>query len=108
MAFDETLAARVRDALEGLDIIEKKMFGGLAFMLSGNMCVGISGDDLMVRIGPDSEEEALSRPGVRVFDMTGRPMRGWILVAASVLEPDDALSEWVERGVDFAGTLPAK
>ena len=108
MAFGEKLAARVRDALEGLDIVEKKMFGGLAFMLSGNMCVGISGDELMVRIEPDSQDETLTKPGVRPFDMTGRPMRGWILVAGSVLGPDEALSDWVERGVDFAGTLPAK
>ena len=108
MAYDESLAERVRDVLEGLDIEEKKMFGGLAFMLSGNMSVGIAGDELMVRIDPDDQEEVLARDGVREFDITGRPMRGWILVAGSVLGADDTLAEWVERGTDFAGTLPPK
>ncbi len=108
MAYDESLAERVRDVLEGLDIEEKKMFGGVAFMLSGNMSVGIAGSELMVRIDPDDQEEVLAREGVREFDMTGRPMRGWILVAGSVLDADDALAEWVERGTDFAGTLPPK
>lgn len=108
MAFDEALAARVRTALEGLDVVEKKMFGGLAFMLSGNMCVGISGDDLMVRIDPETQEEALARHGVRVFDKTGRPMKGWILVAGFVLVSNEALSGWVERGVVFASSLPPK
>ena len=74
MAFDELLGDRVRDALDGLDVTERKMFGGLAFMLSGNMCVGISGDELMVRIAPDTHDEALVEPGVRAFDITGRPI----------------------------------
>ena len=86
MAYDEILAERIRDHVaDNPDIVEKKMFGGIAFMLSGNMAVGISNDELMVRTGPDGYEDAITRPGVRDFDMTGRRMRGWILVAADQL-----------------------
>jgi len=82
MAYDEALASRVRETLsENPEITERKMFGGIAFMLSGNMAVGVSKDDLMVRIDPDDQDDALAQPGVRIFDMTGRPMKGWILVS---------------------------
>ena len=108
MAYDENLAARVRTALEGLDITERKMFGGVAFMLSGNMCVGIAGDELMVRIDPELTEEALALAHVREFDMTGKRMRGWVLVGGPAIEADAGLSEWVERGVEYAGSLPPK
>ena len=84
------------------------MFGGIAFMLSGNMAVGVNKDDLMVRIDPDDHDEALAQPGVRVFDMTGRPMKGWILVAPEATEDDTDLQRWVEAGLDFAGSLPPK
>ncbi len=109
MAYDEALASRVRETLgENPEINERKMFGGIAFMLSGNMAVGVSKDDLMVRIDPDDQDEALAQSGVRVFDMTGRPMKGWILVAPEATEDDDALLRWVEAGLDFAGSLPPK
>jgi TfoX/Sxy family transcriptional regulator of competence genes len=109
MAFDEALAARVREALgENADISERQMFGGIAFMLSGNMAVGVSKEDLMVRIDPDDQEEALAYPGVRPFDMTGRPMKGWILVAPEATEEDSELGQWITRGLDFAGSLPPK
>jgi TfoX/Sxy family transcriptional regulator of competence genes len=84
------------------------MFGGIAFMLSGNMAVGVSKEDLMVRIDPEDQAEALARAGVRPFDMTGRPMKGWILVAPDVTAEDSDLAEWINRGLDFAGTLPPK
>lgn len=109
MAYDEALASRVRETLsENPEITERKMFGGIAFMLSGNMAVGVSKDDLMVRIDPDDQDDALAQPGVRVFDMTGRPMKGWILVASEATEEDTDLLTWVEAGLDFAGSLPPK
>jgi TfoX/Sxy family transcriptional regulator of competence genes len=109
MAYDEALASRVRETLgDNPEISERQMFGGIAFMLSGNMAVGVSKDDLMVRIDPDDQDEALAQPGVRVFDMTGRPMKGWILVAPEATEDDADLQRWVESGLDFAGSLPPK
>ena len=109
MAYDEALADRVREKLsENPEIRERKMFGGIAFMLSGNMAVGVSKGDLMVRIDPDDQDEALAEPGVRVFDMTGRSMKGWILVAPEAIDEDSGLQRWIETGLDFAGSLPPK
>ena len=109
MAYDEALAGRVRERLsDNPEISERKMFGGIAFMLSGNMAVGVSKDDLMVRIDPDEQDEALAQPSVRVFDMSGRPMKGWILVAPEATEEDSGLHRWIEAGLDFAGSLPPK
>ena len=109
MAYDEGLAERVRERL-GVrpGVTEKRMFGGIAFLYRGNMAVGVSGEDLMVRVGPEHTDTALARPGTRVFDMTGRPMRGWILVDSSVLAEDDALGRWVDEGHAFAAGLPPK
>ena len=104
MAFDEVLGDRVRE-LCGLP--EKRMFGGLAFLLDGNMAVGVIGDDLIVRLSKEEHAAALSEPGARPFDMTGRPMAGWLVVAGDVLD-DDVLESWVRRGVAFAETLPPK
>ncbi len=110
MAYDEDLAARVREQLSDQDgMSEKQMFGGLAFMLDGNMAVGLSGSgELMVRVGSDGTEQALAKPHTRLFDMTGRPMRGWILVAPEGITTKRALGGWVRRGVGFARTLPPK
>ncbi|MFF8968959.1 TfoX/Sxy family protein [Streptomyces sp. NPDC014995] len=109
MAYDEGLAQRVRERL-GTDpeIAEKRMFGGIAFLVRGNMAVGVTGDDLMVRVGPDATDAALSRPGTRVFAMTGRPMRGWVLVDGTALAEDDTLATWIDEGHAFAASLPAK
>jgi TfoX/Sxy family transcriptional regulator of competence genes len=109
MAYDEGLAERVRERL-GVhqDVTEKRMFGGIAFLYRGNMAVGVSGSDLMVRVGPEHTDAALDRPGTRVFDMTGRPMRGWILVDSSALAEDEALGRWVDEGHAFAASLPPK
>jgi hypothetical protein len=109
MAYDEDLADRVRDQLAAEPAVtEKAMFGGLAFLLEGNMAVGLSGDELMVRVGPDAADDALARPHTRPFDMTGRPMKGWILVAPEGVAEEDDLSAWVARGVDLARSLPPK
>ena len=107
MAYDEGLAERIRQALPaGRPIDEKAMFGGLAFLLDGRMFVGIVGDDLMVRVGPERHEEALSAPHVRPMDFTGRPMKGYVFVAPAGCASDGALREWVERAIAFASTLP--
>ena len=108
MAFDAVLGDRLRDVLGDVAAIsEKKMFGGLAFLDRGNMTVGVIGDDLIARIGQDATDAALAEPGVRLFDFTGKPMRGWVVVAGEYLD-DDVLREWVGRARDFVATLPAK
>ncbi len=109
MAYDEGLAQRVRSLLEGQPgYVEKKMFGGVGYMLRGNMACGVNKDDLIVRVGPDRYEEALTQPVARVFDMTGRPMKGWVVVEPQGVEEDEDLEGWVQQGVDFALTLPPK
>ena len=108
MPFDEGLAQRVREVLSDGDIGERKMFGGLTFMVRGHMCVGVVGEELMVRVGPDQNDEALSQPHARPMDFTGKPMDGFVYVTAKGLESDDDLKEWVDRGLQFNSTLPAK
>jgi TfoX N-terminal domain len=106
---DEALANRVRSVLNGTGgFSEKRMFGGLAFMVNGNMCCGVHGEKLILRLPPEQTEEALKQPHVRVFDMTGRPMKGWVLIAAGGVENDDDLTLWVGRGLEYARSLPAK
>ena len=107
MAFDEALASRVRSLVRGV-AVEKKMFGGLAFLVQGNMSVGVHGDALIVRVDPSETELALKQSGVRIFDLTGRPMKGWLLVSRDVLGSGKALTGWVKRGVAYAHSLPAK
>jgi TfoX/Sxy family transcriptional regulator of competence genes len=108
MAFDDALAERLRDRLrDAVGVHEKKMFGGLAFLTDGNMTVGVHGDDLIARIAPDDTAAALTEAGVRPFDVTGRPMRGWILVAGEALD-DAVLDRWVEQARAFVATLPPK
>jgi TfoX/Sxy family transcriptional regulator of competence genes len=109
VAFDEVLANRIRDLLSGTEgLAEKRMFGGIAFLLSGNMCCGVRGDDVILRVDPDSAEDALREPHVRIFDMTGRPMKGWLLVGSDAVASDEQLRSWIGMGVDFARSLPAK
>jgi TfoX/Sxy family transcriptional regulator of competence genes len=109
MAFDEGLAQRLRERLAGTSgLAEKKMFGGLSFLVDGNLCVGVIGDELIARVGPDAARPALERPGSRLFDFTGRPMKGWIAVDPSALEADDALAAWVDDALGFVRTLPPK
>ena len=109
MAYDETLAARVRELLEGEPgLAEKKMFGGLGFLLNGNLAVGVSGADLMVRLPVDDGESVLAQPGVRPFERHGRAMNGWLLVEPPGHEQARDLRRWVDRGRSFARTLPPK
>jgi TfoX/Sxy family transcriptional regulator of competence genes len=108
MAYDAVLAQRVRDRmLDVAGVSEKKMFGGLAFLTSGNMTVGVHGDDLIVRVDPESMDAMLAEQGVRPFDMTGRPMRGWILVASEGLS-DNELEQWIGQARSYVSTLPPK
>lgn len=109
MAYDEILAERTRAYLaDNPEIVEKKVFGGVAFMLRGNMAVGVSNDELMVRVGKEHHDEAISQSGVRMFDMSGRPMRGWLLVSPDVLKSHEGLARWIDTGLDYAGSLPPK
>jgi TfoX/Sxy family transcriptional regulator of competence genes len=110
MAYDEDLANRIRELIAGdPDVIEKKMFGGLAFLVAGNMSVAASGQGgLMVRIEPDDTEALLGRPHVRPFEMRGRAMRGWLRVDAEGVRTKRQLEPWVKRGVGYARSLPAK
>ena len=109
MAFDEGLAERVRvlaGPSQGLS--ERKMFGGVYFLLSGNMCFGIVGNELMVRVGPDAYPEALTMPYAREMDFTGRSMRGMVFVSEDGISEDEGLEKWLECGMAFAGSLPPK
>ena len=109
MAYDEDLADRVRELFAGRPgLREQKMFGGLCFMLDGNMACGILGSELVVRVGRESQDDALSLPYSRPFDMTGRPMRGFVYVSAEGLATDDGLAEWATRGLAYAASLPPK
>lgn len=109
MAFSESLAARIRDALaRKKNVEEKKMFGGIGFLLNGNMLVGVWKDSLIVRLGPEDGDEALLEPHVREFDITGRAMRGWVLVDPEGIEGDDRMSDWIQRAIEFVAKLPAK
>lgn len=109
MAYDEGLATRIRETLEGApDIVEKKMFGGAGYLANGNMAVGIHGDDLIVRVAAEATAELLARPHVRPFDITGKPMKGWLLVGPEALGDDAAFADWIGRGVAYARSLPPK
>ncbi|MFV8752168.1 TfoX/Sxy family protein [Nannocystaceae bacterium ST9] len=108
MSFDEALARRIRDLLAHRDDVdEKRMFGGIAFLLTGRMFCGLATDDLMVRVGPAFHEAALARPHARPMDFTGRPMVGYVYVAPAGLK-GEGLREWVEAGLSFVETLPEK
>ena len=109
MAFDETLAARVRKALaRRKGVVEKKMFGGVGFLIGGNMTAGAWKEFLLLRLGPDDGEAALREPHVRVFDITGKSMAGWVMVEPGGTATDAAVTAWVRRAVAFVKTLPAK
>jgi TfoX/Sxy family transcriptional regulator of competence genes len=109
MAYDEALADRVRELISPrADVKELKMFGGVGFTIAGNMAVGVIKEDLIVRLDPGDAETALAEEGVREFDFTGRPMKGWIFVSPERTSEDDGLAEWVEAGADYAASLPSK
>ncbi|MGH2382716.1 MAG: TfoX/Sxy family protein [Candidatus Limnocylindria bacterium] len=109
MAYDEALAERIRAVLADRDnVTEQKMFGGIAFMISDRMAVGVVHDDLMVRVGPDAHDDAVARPHARPMDFTGRPMRGFVYVAPAGAADDRDLAQWVEAGAAFAASQPPK
>src|SRR5262249_43233851 len=109
MAFSEALAERIRQRLaRRKNVEEKKMFGGVGFLLNGNMLVGVWKDSLIARLGPEEGDEALLEPHVKAFDITGRAMKGWVLVAPAGVEGDEQLNGWIQRAVKFVGALPAK
>ncbi len=110
MAYDLKLAERIRLEMKGLPIIEKKMFGGVGYILNGNMAVGILGDDLIVRVPPEDYEKLLKRAHVKIFTMKNglRPMKGWLMVEPSGIKSAKSLSQWINAGVEFSASLPPK
>ncbi|MFI5766755.1 TfoX/Sxy family protein [Streptomyces sp. NPDC051563] len=109
MTYDEGLAQRIRERLgERSAVTEERMFGGLAFLLHGNMTLAVSGEEVAVRVGPDGSERALARPEARPMDFTGRPMRGWVTVSGPDLAKDSVLDHWITTAAAFADTLPPK
>ncbi len=109
MAYSETLANRIRAILVGRkDVMERKMFGGVAFMVRGHMACGIVGDELMARVGPERYDEALSMPHARPMDFTGKPLKGMVYVAPAGFRTEAALRNWVQRTTDFASSQPER
>lgn len=109
MAYDEDLAERIRGRIRRKrNIVEKKMFGGLAFMHRGHMAFGIVRDELMVRVGPDAYEDALHEPFAKEMDFTGRPMKGMVFVEGRGFKKDEHLDTWIERGLAHTKSLPPK
>jgi TfoX/Sxy family transcriptional regulator of competence genes len=109
MAYDEDLAERVRDVISVRDrVTERKMFGGIAFLVAGNMACGVLGDELIVRLGDTDGEKALAEDGVRPFDFTGKPMKRIVYVSPDRTSDEAGLAEWVEAGADYAASLPPK
>lgn len=109
MAYNETLADDIRAHLSGEPgVSEKEMFGGISFMVNGNLAVGVIGDELMIRVGKEAHEAAVSRPGTRTFDMGARPMKGWVSVTAEGFPTEETFNSWIDQGVSFAAGLPPK
>ena len=109
MAYDESLADRIRQSLaRKKGIAEKKMFGGLCFLLNGNMLVGVWKKFLIARLSGDEGEEALLEPHVRKMDITGKPMKGWVMVEPEGAKENDQVKHWIQRALKFVGKLPKK
>ena len=109
MAYSASLAARIRDALgKRRGVEEKKMFGGVGFLLNGNLLVGVWKDAIVARLGPEQAGQALQEEHVKEFDITGRPMKGWLLVEPDGVESEQQLRDWIERALAFVTTLPKK
>lgn len=109
MAYNTDVADRIRARIGPRpELTEREMFGGIGFMINGNMAVGVSGEELMVRVGKEAHERAVSRPGARTFDMGARPMKGWISVSGAGYDTEQDFGYWVDQGVAFAESLPAK
>ena len=109
MAYDAALAERVREVLALRESVsEREMFGGICFMVAGNMACGVIGEELIVRLTEDDARRALDEPDTRPFDMTGKPMRKWVMVSPDGLGSEEELASWVDAGADFATSLPPK
>lgn len=106
MAYDDRLVEQVREVLAGEPTAEKKMFGGLTFMVSGHMCCGVQDDRIMVRVGPVAYAECLRCAGVKRFDVTGKPMVGMIWVEAEALRTSSQIKRWIDKGVAYVKSLP--
>lgn len=109
MAYSEELADRIREVIEARPgVVERKMFGGVAWMVNGNMACGVIGEDLMVRLDRDEAEQALAEEHVGTMEFTGRPMRGFVVVQSPGIADAQDLGRWVDAGADYAETLPPK
>jgi TfoX/Sxy family transcriptional regulator of competence genes len=108
MAYNLKLAERIRSELNGVPFVEKKMFSGAGFLLNGNMACGVNKDNLIVRVDPEKHSALLKKAHTKPFDLTGKPMKGWLVVEADGIKTDKQLSTWVKEGVEFALTLPPK
>ena len=109
MAYDEGVAERLREALGSeARVVEKRMFGGIAFMVDGHMACGVVNDTLVVRVGPDQHASSLSRPHAREMDFTGKPMTGFVYVAPQGIESDEDLQSWVRASLSFVRSLPPR
>lgn len=108
MAYNLKLAERIRSELNDMPFVEKKMFGGIGFLLNGNMACGVNKDNLIVRADPEKRGKLFKQPHAKPFDLTGKPMKGWLIVEADGVKTDKQLGTWVKEGVEFALTLPPK
>ena len=108
MAYDLKLAERIRSELDGIPVVEKKMFGGVGFLVNGNLACGVHKDDLILRVDPEIHDSLLKKAHAKPFDLTGKPMKGWLVVEAAGVKTEKQLRAWVKQGVEFASTLPAK
>jgi TfoX/Sxy family transcriptional regulator of competence genes len=108
MAYNSKLAERIRAELDGIPFVEKKMFGGVGFLLHGNMACGVQKENMIVRVEPDKHDKLLKKSHAKPFDLTGKPMKGWLIVEAEGCKTKKQLSAWIKEGVEFALTLPAK
>lgn len=109
MAYNLALAERIRAILLPLaPVIEKKMFGGIGFLTNGNMAVGVHKEYLIVRVGAENHKAAMSRKGAKPFDITGKPMTGWVMVLQEGCQTEEALEQWITMALEFVKTLPKK
>lgn len=108
MAYNQKLSERIKAELGEIPFVEKKMFGGVGFLIHGNMACGVYKEDMIVRVDPQKHAMLLKKPHTKVFDITGKPMKGWLMVEPAGCKPARQLSSWVKEGIEFALTLPPK
>jgi TfoX/Sxy family transcriptional regulator of competence genes len=108
MAYNLKLTERMRSELAGIPVVEKKMFGGVGFLVHGNMACGVHKENMIVRVDPEKHEKLLKKTGVKIFDITGKPMKGWLMVEPDGCKTKKQLSAWVKEGMEFALTLSPK